>query len=68
MRWPVGEVAADSLALIEGLPGGPGGAGIPIVEDDVVMDVIANRLDALPSRAVWENRFQAASDSRSVSQ
>ncbi len=47
----VSVVAANALALLESLPGGPGGAGIFIVKSDVVVDVIANRLDAVPSRA-----------------
>src|SRR6185369_14164608 len=43
-------VAADAAALLEGLPCGSGGAGVFIAKDNVVVDKIANRLHALPSR------------------
>ena len=64
----MGVVAADAAAFLKGFPGGPGQAGVFISEHNVIVDKIANRLHALPSRGSLPNNCQAAFDSRSVSQ
>src|ERR1700685_4665253 len=46
----VREVAADSRTLVERLPSGPRGARTLIIEGDVVVDKIANSLNARPAR------------------
>ena len=46
----VGVVAADPDALVEHLPCRPGGARILIIESDMVVDIIADRLCAGPPR------------------
>src|SRR5216684_2693008 len=45
----VGEVATDSGALVECLEGRLGHARMLVTESDVVVDVVADRLDARPS-------------------
>ena len=45
----VGEVAADAAAFVERLPGRLGGIGELIAEDDVVVDEVADGLDARPA-------------------
>ena len=52
----MGEVAADALALVEGLPGGPGRARVLVAEGDVAVHEVADRLDARP--AEWRGAEQ----------
>ncbi len=43
-------IATDAGALLQGLPCGARGTSGMIVEPDVAMDVVADRLDPRPSR------------------
>ena len=45
----VSVVAADAITLVENLPGGFGRAGVSVAKDDMFVDIVANRLNALPS-------------------
>ena len=62
------EVAADALALVEGLPRRLGRARVLRSRSDVAVDVVADRLHAPRAVGALPNSDQAMSDSRSVSQ
>jgi hypothetical protein len=46
----VGIIAAHAGAIAERLPRGPAGAGVFVAKSDVLVDVVAHRLDPAPSR------------------
>ena len=54
-------VAADALALVEGLPRGSRRARVLVAERDVVMDVVADRLHAAGAGGRLPNSSQAMS-------
>ena len=61
-------IPADAGAIAEGFPSRPAGAGVFVAEGDVLVNVIADGLDAAQSSGVCPNSDQAISPSRSVSQ
>jgi len=53
----VRKISANALTLLKGSHGAPSGIRVLIIEGDVAMDKVANRLDSLPScRGVTEKR------------